>query len=40
MYTSNFSIKDIEVIDTICKILEPAHTEAVDKIFSKPIENN
>lgn len=37
MYTLNFSIKDIEVIDTICKILEPAHSEAVDKIFSKPI---
>lgn len=40
MYTSNFSIKDIEVIDTICKILEPTHTEAVNKIFSKPRDHN
>jgi fumarate hydratase class II len=39
MYTLNFSKKDVDVIDTICKILEPVHSKAIDKIFDKPIDH-
>ena len=35
MYTLDFSKKDIEVIDTICKILEPANSNAIQEIFDK-----
>ncbi len=35
MYTLDFSKKDIEIIDTICKILEPANSNAIQEIFDK-----
>jgi fumarate hydratase class II len=39
MYTLNFSKKDVDVIDAICKMLEPTHSKAIDKIFDKPIDH-
>ncbi len=35
MYSINFSKKDIEVIDTICKILEPVNSKAIQDTFDK-----
>ena len=36
MYTLNFSNKDIETIDTICRILELKNSKSIDNIFDKP----